>query len=324
LTDSRITWGSPEHRWDAGRKIFSPIEQPHVFRYCGDVVFPSLVLGQVVSAIDQGIIFDPSDTADMKHQAIYESIKTSHQGRHNIPEQDFSIIHIMRRSAWPITAFSAWSIRYLASSRQWSSEELPVPTRTGVLIALGSGATAAKSHERKWNESDVGGTSRAIFSAFCESISSNADELSGGPPQLSGVYSDKPPRTLGIILNRQPFLHGLQLKIGMALSNIEWRDELFQRIDPTNMQPVKGARRFARPKFNRKSKRLIPASSEVRNRIWLPAGPALSNRWRGATDGLDVEAVRPYVSRCFSIQDDLECSFVVEGYYEHAVRFKCF
>jgi hypothetical protein len=30
-SDSRITWGSSGRRWDAGRKLFSPHEQPHLF-----------------------------------------------------------------------------------------------------------------------------------------------------------------------------------------------------------------------------------------------------------------------------------------------------
>jgi len=55
-SDSRITWGSRVRRWDAGRKIFSPFKEPHIFEYWGDVVFPSLVLGQLVSAIDHGIL----------------------------------------------------------------------------------------------------------------------------------------------------------------------------------------------------------------------------------------------------------------------------
>jgi len=57
-SDSRITWGSQARRWDAGRKVFNPSKAPHIFGYCGDVVFPSLVLGQVISAIDNNIMFE--------------------------------------------------------------------------------------------------------------------------------------------------------------------------------------------------------------------------------------------------------------------------
>jgi hypothetical protein len=249
-SDSRITWESSGHRWDAGRKLFSPHEQPHLFGYCGDVVFPSLVLGQIISAIDQGILFDPSDSADRKHQVILESIMASHDCPHDVGEQDFSILHVVRRSAWPATAFSGWVIRYRAKTRDWSSEVLPFPTKTGLLIALGSGAGMAKAHTRRWNESDVGGMSRAIFSAFCETISASKNKLSGGPPQLSGLYGEGPPKTFGVIQNGSPFFHGLPLKREMALSNIEWRDELFQTIDPISLSAAKGARRFARPHFD--------------------------------------------------------------------------
>ncbi len=249
-SDSRITWGSSGHRWDAGRKLFSPHEQPHLFGYCGDVVFPSLVLGQISSAIDQGILLDPSASADMKHQVIFESIKASYDRRHNVREQDFSIVHMLRHGVWPTTAFSGWVIKYRTKTCDWTSEELTIPTKTSLLIALGSGEGKARVHTRMWNDSDAGGTSRAIFSAFCEAISARGNELSGGPPQLSGLYTKQPPKTFGIIRNGGPFLHGLPLKREMALSNIEWRDELFQTIDPTTMSAAKGARRFARPRFD--------------------------------------------------------------------------
>jgi len=249
-SDSRITWGSSAHRWDAGRKLFSPHQQPHLFGYCGDVVFPSLVLGQIISAIDQGILFDPSDSSDRKHQVIFESINASHDRWYNVREQDFSIVHMFRRGVWPATAFSGWVISYRAKTRDWTSEELQIPTKTTLLIALGSGAGMARVHTRTWNDSDVGGTSRAIFSAFCEAISATENKLSGGPPQLSGLYSDQPPKTFGIVLDGHPFLHGLPLKPEMALSNIEWRDQLFQTIDPRSMSAAEGARRFVRPHFD--------------------------------------------------------------------------
>ena len=41
-SDSRITWGSANRRWDAGRKLFTSDKSSHAFGYCGDVVFPSL------------------------------------------------------------------------------------------------------------------------------------------------------------------------------------------------------------------------------------------------------------------------------------------
>jgi hypothetical protein len=249
-SDSRITWGSDAHRWDAGRKVFAPINEPHLFGYCGDVVFPSLVLGQLIAAIDQGILFASDAGGDEKNRIILETIKESHLRRHNVQEQDFVIVHACRLNDWPSTRFGCWTIRYEASSAQWQCSELPVPATTGIVVALGSGANAARSHADRWAESDVGGTSRAIFSGFCDAVMSGNDQLTGGMPQISGLYTEGPPRPLGFVEGGQLFLHGLQLPSGGPMTNIEWRDRLFQRVNPTTLRPVDGARIFARPNLN--------------------------------------------------------------------------
>jgi hypothetical protein len=249
-SDSRITWGSSARRWDAGRKIFAPVNEPHLFGYCGDVVFPSLVLGQLVSAIDQRILFRPDAGGAERNEAILEALRTSHGRRHNVQEQDFTIVHVYRAQDWPLTAFSCWTITYAANSGHWHCSELPLPSTTGAIVALGSGAEANTSHAYRWAQSDVGGTSRAIFSAFRDAIDSGDDPLSGGMPQISGLYTEGQPRLLGFAEGGLLFLHGLQVAMNDSVKSIEWRDRLFQRIDPVTSRPVDGARRFARPRLD--------------------------------------------------------------------------
>jgi hypothetical protein len=249
-SDSRITWGSEARRWDAGRKIFAPVKEPHLFGYCGDVVFPSLVLGQLVSAIDQGILFHPDASAVEKNASVLASIKTSHSRRHNVAEQDFEIVHVYRPQDWPSTEFSCWIISYTAKNGQWHCREPLLPSTTGVIISLGSGANAARAYADRWAQSDVGGTSRAIFSAFCDAVMSADDRLTGGVPQILGLYTQGPPRPLGFSERGLLFLHGLQLELSATIANVEWRDRLFQRIDPMTSQPLDGARRFARPNLD--------------------------------------------------------------------------
>ena len=248
-SDSRITWGSQARRWDAGRKLFSPLAEPHLFGYCGDVVFPSLVLGQVVSAIDNNILFERGMAADERHERILESMKGSFHRRHNAPDQDFSVLHAFREKSWPSTKFSVWYVDYQTKTKMWTSKKLPIPTETKPLIYLGSGRSSAKVFGRQWEASDVGGTSRSIFSAFCESIEAGSDRLTGGPPQIAGLYMKMGPQTFGSVNNGRLYLHGLEISRGKMLANIEWRDELFQRIDQKTLKPLRGARRFARPRM---------------------------------------------------------------------------
>lgn len=246
-SDSRITWGSVTRRWEAGRKIFAPLKEPHIFGYCGDVVFPSLVLGQIISAIDYGILFSKESSAEEKNEIVFESIKTSHKRRHNVPENDFEILHVFRTQDWPSTTFAAWVISYVAATDLWNCSQISLPSTTGIVKAMGSGASAAKTHASTWNRSDVGGTSRAIFSAFCDAVASGNDPLTGGSVQVYALYTENEPRPLGYVDSGLRFLHGLQLASCSSAANIEWRDRLFQRVNPMTLKPIEGARRFARP-----------------------------------------------------------------------------
>src|SRR5436309_1944374 len=92
-SDSRISWGSQRARWDAGRKLFLCRKYPEIFGYAGDVVFPSLVIGQVADACDAGLLFTDYDGADQRHKKVVGAIRMSFTRRHNAPNADFSILH---------------------------------------------------------------------------------------------------------------------------------------------------------------------------------------------------------------------------------------
>jgi hypothetical protein len=239
VSDSRISWGSSTHRWDAGRKVFATREEPHLFGYCGDVVFPSLVLGQITSAIDQKILFSDEADAETRHELILESIKKSFGRRHNAPDESFWILHAMRKTGWPTPEFALWQISYDARRKVWGNASIPIPSR--------SGAASARKHAVLWRNSDVGDRSSSIFSAFCDALNSGNDPYSGGPPQIAALFADISPRMLGFIKDGTHYLHGLEIAANKALSRIEWRDDLFQRINPITLKRMAGARRFARP-----------------------------------------------------------------------------
>jgi len=251
ISDSRITWGSKSVRWDAGRKVFNSQKKPHIFGYCGAVVFPSLVLGQIVTAIDNEIIFEEEHTPDEKHERIFQTIKVSYKQSHNNPTMDFSIVHACRSHPWPETAFSFWHISYRANTNKWRSNKIELPNETGLIITLGSGISSAENHRSRWQKSDVGGTSRSFFSAFCDSINSGDDKLSGGPPQLAAIYTKMAAKSIGIIKDERYFLHGMELQPNPMLSNIEWKDELFRDVDPYTKKLKQGARPFAKPNLKK-------------------------------------------------------------------------
>ena len=68
-SDSRITWGASHRRWDAGRKLFACAASPDLFGYSGDVLYASMVLGQIVAAADAGLLFGVDGDPAARHKA---------------------------------------------------------------------------------------------------------------------------------------------------------------------------------------------------------------------------------------------------------------
>jgi hypothetical protein len=246
-SDSRITWGQSDRRWEAGRKVFAPNFEPHLFGFCGDVVLPALIIGQVVSAIDAGVLFGREATGNERHEAVLRAVERGVASAIMTPTMDFSIHHVYREKNWPQTHFRAWTIFYSSNQRSCKSQELGMLSKTGVVGAYGSGRKSAEAHHDLWQATESAGRSRAILSAFCDSIRSGKDPLSGGPPQLAALYTKGAPVQIGMFFEGRRYLNGLELEVGPNLTNAEWRDCLGQVINPETGGVIEGARRFGRP-----------------------------------------------------------------------------
>jgi hypothetical protein len=55
-SDSRVSWGR-ETNFDHGRKVFAFRSSPDILGYCGDVLFPTMVLSQITEIADNGLLF---------------------------------------------------------------------------------------------------------------------------------------------------------------------------------------------------------------------------------------------------------------------------
>jgi hypothetical protein len=199
-SDSRILWGSAARRWDAGRKVFASKVTPDVWAYCGDVLFPGLVLSQLVSAGDEGLLFEQDGGAEERHRLAVEAMKNSFLRRHHAPDHGFSILHGSRDGEGSSARPRLWLTTFNEKSRSWTDEEKHiVEGEAGTVITLGSGATSVKREQRRWHESAIGGTSRAIFSAFCDALANGEDARSGGSPQLGSIYPKRAGATAGVL-----------------------------------------------------------------------------------------------------------------------------
>ncbi len=246
-SDSRITWGTTDRRWEAGRKVFAANVEPHLFGYSGDVVLPSLVIGQIVSAIDARVLFGPAASAEERHAAVLRAVERGVAAAVLTPTLDFVIHHLHRERAWPQTRFRAWTIAYSSSQRTCKSWEVGMPRTTTVIGSFGTGQKAVQAHYEYWQETEAKGRSRAIHASFCDSVRSPDDPFSGGPPQLAALYVKGPAVQIGVFVEGRAFLNGLEVDLGSNLEGTEWRDCLGQVVDPKTYTVAQGARRFARP-----------------------------------------------------------------------------
>jgi hypothetical protein len=246
-SDSRITWGSKLRRWDAGRKVFASTKFPDIFGYAGDVVFPALCLSQVVDAIDHGVLVSVEAGAIERSRAVYDAIRRSFDRRHEADNRDFTIFHAARSGVTKDAVFHLWSIEFIARTKSWEHVSIPVSKETSIVALAGSGGRIAKQNAERWIRELKPGVSRSIFSAFCDTIESQVDPLSGGAPQLAGLYLIGAARSFGIVHDGQPHLHGLPVVPSFSSTELEWRDRLLQRINGETLRLIPNAQRHARP-----------------------------------------------------------------------------
>lgn len=240
-SDSRISWfENGNHRWDAGRKLFASTLFPDVFGYAGDVVFPALALSQIVSAIDAGLVFCDEDDTWTRHHKVVSLLQESFSQRHHADDQDFYVLHLSRQGSDPDATVHVWSTEYSVLNSRWHDRVLDVPRRTAVIERLGTGRAEAAAHQRSWQGKSSAFT-REIFGSFCAAIAAGGDPKSGGSPQLAGFYDKGSARSFGVLHKGVASFHGLPLTQPIHSAEVEWRDELFQRIDIDTRRLVEGA-----------------------------------------------------------------------------------
>jgi len=239
--DSRLSWGK-QAKFDHARKVFGFRRSPDILGYCGDLLFPTMVLSQITEIADCGLLFSPNADCKERFEAIKEKLI---QHFHKYPRMvetitapKLQILHISRDLS-KNTEFACWLIEW---NRQigWSGRSMSMPDKSDILFMLGSGVSEfTKNFNRYCNKGPNYGTSRSVFQCFCDTLIHITDKNCGGAPQLVGIYR-KPNSTAityGIIWDKKRYFLGALIDDNhVDFEGVEWRNELFELCDGFRMK----------------------------------------------------------------------------------------
>ncbi len=237
--DSRVIWGDIAV-FDHGRKVFAFRHSPDILGYCGDVLFPTMVLSQITEMADRGLLFLPQSSCKERFESIKE--KLVHQFHKypwieaGITADILQVIHISR----DLTNNLKFECRLIEWTRGkgWSGKDIAMPQESDILFVLGSGSKEFNSNFNRYRKGLDHGTSRCVFHCFCDTLFNIKDEKCGGAPQLVGIYRkpDSSAITYGIIKEKQRYFLGARIDNNVHFTRVEWRNDLFELCDGKSMK----------------------------------------------------------------------------------------
>ena len=141
VSDSRLTWNNGSALFDYGKKVFASRSYPEIFGYAGDVLFPSIVLSQILEMIDSGLIFDKNMSCDQKNKIVYEKLCYSFSKYPDVcGNNPIQIIHLSRDTCFK--GYPSFHHYLMTWSRTSGGKhiEYPIPEKSGLVHVLGSGS----------------------------------------------------------------------------------------------------------------------------------------------------------------------------------------
>jgi hypothetical protein len=241
-SDSRITWPGGQV-WDRGRKTFAALNRPNIFAYWGDVLFPALAIPVVMQQLEAGMIHTKFARP---HGATAKAIRRLWIDYPHKERRNMGILMASRAGEGWGSTFSLSTLTFDARTSEWKLTPITMPSGSARLRIAGSGTKQIEKASLLWAASPERRTSRAVFGAFCDALHAGGDDKSGGPPQLVGLHRAGPAKTFGIVYQRNRYLAGAKIQKGDASNEIEWFNELFERVDGRTKLLLPGAKRHRR------------------------------------------------------------------------------
>lgn len=230
-SDSRISWGKTI-LWDSGQKVFA-LKEDGIISYVGDVLFPTQILSQLTTLINQEVIYKKTNTNQEKITLIYKYLQPYMQ-------------------KYPLQLNETKIVVCLVNNKQFNLYEIDqtgykeIDIEAGKVYSYGSGSSEYQKSLSKVGFQDNTSKeiisveqsySRYIFQALVHALNKDSsDPISGGNIQLVGLYKYGKSSPFGIIYQEKKFLLGLEVADDLDLSQYEWRNENFEVSSYVSMQ----------------------------------------------------------------------------------------
>lgn len=251
-SDSRISWGVAD-QWNYGGKLFIAQSSPEAFGFCGDVLFPLLILGPLCQRIDANKMLAACSNFHEKLERVRRSVEVSFKDYPTSQKRAFEIFYISRTDQGMTCEFHAGRV-FSTDRKIVNSEAMQLPRdpisgpHSGLIGEAGSGSNSMKNWDYRWQSTDIKNTSRSVFGAFCSSLKSGDDPLSGGAPQLIAIYRSGMAKQLGMIWQGKKYFSGVELEDFSAGEQLSWRNERFEICDPSTLMVRAGAQKHPVPR----------------------------------------------------------------------------
>ena len=249
MSESRLSLiennNTKKHFYDSCRKVFASEKYPDIIGYCGDVLFPSLVINQLLQIIDKGLLFKDSDNAKKRYKIFKDKLISEFLVYPQEIIYPIELIYInkeLSNSSYP--SFYCHNLK-LNSHQIISEDHIEFPLISKTLYIYGSGTNEFKKEYALHQDRKNKNTSRNIFHSFIKTLSITQEPTCGGPPQLVGLY--RKPKTngkvFGIIYKKAHYILGTRITRGKDFNVIEWRNENFERTDGNTRRRIKKAKK---------------------------------------------------------------------------------
>ena len=242
--DSRVTWGSSGNRWDSVQKTFISNTSPDIFGFCGDAFVAPNILNQVVRHIEAGILFATTASAIERHKRTLKSIQASVRNSQLATFKNFSILHGARDGIGMNCSFRLWKSNFAADTKKWRDHEIKIDGKNSYFVELdGSGSSYLRDSLGRMHATSAQRTSRSAFQQFFQTLKDQRDALSGGAPQIVGIFRGKGARHFGTIWGKSRFFCGSELVAGGNYNEVLWFNDKFERTDGKTRDLLAGAKR---------------------------------------------------------------------------------